>query len=268
MENSGSEQRNGQSGAGGSPYCIPQDQMQHLGYSEHLLADCTGQCERHLECLAQQIRKVDETGNPIDYIRSAIEDKLDKNKEKDIPTILMGDFNAHWNGEGATYKDLALWAEESCLTNQIQTLSVANEIEIETFIRGENPSQIDHILTSNDEGLSLVGFGCATGAVWHRYNDHVPLWAEYQVVSGGLSPLMGPKEKQPRKHTPLVTPNIYKEEDVLEYEKQLTELLDKLPECKDDTHAGELLEQICRGSVTIARAVKPPLKKNKFFHDG
>ena len=46
-------------------------------------------------------------GDPIDYIRGAIEEKLDKNKETQIPTILMGDFNAHWDGKGATYKDLA-----------------------------------------------------------------------------------------------------------------------------------------------------------------
>ena len=104
-------------------------------------------------------------GNPIDYIRGAIEEKLDKNKEKEIPTILMGDFNAHWNGEGATYKDLAGWADECCLTNQIETLWKANDISIETFIRGENPSQIDHILTNNEEELALAGFGCATGAV-------------------------------------------------------------------------------------------------------
>ena len=46
-------------------------------------------------------------GSPIEYIRGAIEEKLDKHKAKGIPTILMGDFNAHWDGSGATYHDLA-----------------------------------------------------------------------------------------------------------------------------------------------------------------
>ena len=71
-------------------------------------------------------------GDPIDYIRGAIEEKLDKNKEKGIPTILMGDFNAHW--DGTTYKDLAMWADECYLINQIETLSKANDVNIETFI--------------------------------------------------------------------------------------------------------------------------------------
>ena len=104
-------------------------------------------------------------GDPIDYIRGAIEEKLDKNKEKEIPTILMGDFNAHWDGKGVTYEDLAVWADRCCLINQIETLSKANDVNIENFIRGEHPSQIDHILTSNEEELALAGFGCATGAV-------------------------------------------------------------------------------------------------------
>ena len=108
----------------------------------------------------------------------------------------------------------------------------------------------------------MTGFGCATGAVWHRYQDHVPLWAEYQIVSGGLSPLVGPREKQPRKHTPLETPNIYKEEDIKEYEEKVMLMFERLPECTSDEQAGELLEKICRESVTIAREVKPPLKKN------
>ena len=138
----------------------------------------------------------------------------------------MGDFNAHWDGKEATYKDLEVWADECCLTNQIEFLSKANDINIETFIRGEHPSQIDDILTSNEEELALAGFGCATGAVWQRYKDHVPLWAEYRIASGGLSPLIGPKEKQSRKHIPLETPNIYKEEDIQEYEEQLIAMLD------------------------------------------
>ena len=98
-------------------------------------------------------------------------------------------------------------------------------------------------------------------AVWHRYKDHVPLWAEYNVVAGGLSPLMGPKEKQPRKHEPLMTSNIYKEEDILEYSEQMLKMLEALPACADDKSAGEQLEHICRRSVTIARTVKPPVKK-------
>ena len=109
----------------------------------------------------------------------------------------MGDFNAHWDSIGATYNDLADWANDCCLKNEIAALSQLHEVNIETYIRGV-PSQIDHILTSNEAALSMVGFGCATGAVWHRYKDHVPLWDEYNVVAGGLSPLMGPKEKQPR----------------------------------------------------------------------
>ena len=75
-------------------------------------------------------------GEPIDYIRGAIEEKLDKNKEKGIPTILMGDFNAHWDGEGATHKDLATWADECFLINQIEILAKANKVTIETYIRG------------------------------------------------------------------------------------------------------------------------------------
>ena len=77
----------------------------------------------------------------------------------------MGDFNAHWDGEGATHKDLATWADECCLINQIEILAKANEVTIETYIRGENPSQIDHILTSDEGEVSMTGLGCATGAV-------------------------------------------------------------------------------------------------------
>ena len=40
-------------------------------------------------------------GEPIDYLRRHTEDRLDKQKLKGHPTILMGDFNAHWDGEGS-----------------------------------------------------------------------------------------------------------------------------------------------------------------------
>ena len=80
--------------------------------------------------------------------------------------------------------------------------------------------------------------------------------------------MIGPKEKQPRVHVPLVTPNIYKEEDVAEYNTKMLALLESLPECAGDDQAGELLLRICRDSVSIARTVKPPAKKNKFYHDG
>ena len=147
-------------------------------------------------------------------------------------------------------------------------MTLEHLVNLDTFIRGGTPSQIDHILTSDDDELVLRGFGCGTGAVWHLYNDHVPLWAEFNIARGGLRPLVGPREKQPRQHTPLVTPNIYKEEDVEKFGEKMLELLTSLPECVDTAHAGELLEKICRESVTVARAVKPPIKKNKFYHDG
>ena len=75
--------------------------------------------------------------------------------------------------------------------------------------------------------------------------------------------MIGPKEKQPRVHVPLVTPNIYKEEDVA-YNTKMLALLEALPECTGDDQAGQLLERICRDSVSIARAVKPPAKKTNF----
>ena len=45
-------------------------------------------------------------------------------------------------------------------------------------------------------------------------------------------------------------------------------MFERLPECTSDKHAGELLGKIRRETVTIVREVKPPLKNNKFFHDG
>ena len=213
------------------------------------------------------MRSVNMHGEPIDFLRHYIEVRLDKQKSKGHPMILLGDFNAHWDGAGASYSDLPDWANDCCLKNEIAYLSIEHLVNLETYIRG-NPSQIDHILTSDDAELVLKGFGCGTGAVWHLYKDHVPIWAEFNIARGGLRPMIGPKEKQPRVHVPLVTPNIYKEEDVIEYNKKMLVLLESLPECADDDQAGELLERICRDSVAIARAVKPPAKKNKFYHDG
>ena len=107
--------------------------------------------------------------------------------------MLMGYFNAHWDGVGATYSDLAAWTADSCLKNEIEDVCTTNMISLDTFIRGETPSQIDHILTSSDDMLELMGFGCGTGGIWHIHKDHVPLWAEFKIVGGGLRPLNWPQ---------------------------------------------------------------------------
>ncbi len=45
--------------------------------------------------------------------------RFDKRVQKGFPAILMGDFNAHWYGVGATYSDLADWAADCCWENEI-----------------------------------------------------------------------------------------------------------------------------------------------------
>jgi hypothetical protein len=81
------------------------------------------------------------------------------------------------------------------------------------------------------------------------------LWA------GAFALFLAPKEKQPKKHDPLSTPNIYKEEDVEEYSSQLLQLMDSLGPCGEDCDASDVLEKICRQSVNIARKVRPLLRK-------
>ena len=104
------------------------------------------------------------------------------------------------------------------------TRGTDNHTTLDTFIRGD-PSQIDHILTSGKHlgganNLKLTGFGCATGAVWQLFRDHVPLWASYKIPTGGLPPIQ--KEKgRVKKYAPETTPNIYKEEEVAEYERRM-----------------------------------------------
>ena len=94
------------------------------------------------------MREVGMHGDPIDYIRNTLEERLDKQKSKGHPSILMGDINAHWDGVGATYSDLAAWSADSCLKSEIEDLCTTNMISLDTFFRGETPSQIDYILTS------------------------------------------------------------------------------------------------------------------------
>ena len=64
-------------------------------------------------------------------------------------------------------------------------------MELDTFIRGDVPSQIDHILTNISNKIALSGFGCATGQVWQLFKDHVPIWAQYKIAGGGVSQLQG-----------------------------------------------------------------------------
>ena len=45
------------------------------------------------------MRSVNMQGEPIDFPRHYIEVRLDKQKSKGHPMILMSDFNAHWDGE-------------------------------------------------------------------------------------------------------------------------------------------------------------------------
>ena len=56
------------------------------------------------------MRSVNMHGEPIDYLRRHTEDRLDKQKLKGHPAILMCDFNSHWDGKGASYHDLADWS--------------------------------------------------------------------------------------------------------------------------------------------------------------
>ena len=56
----------------------------------------------------------------------------------------------------------------------------------------------------------------------------MPLWATYKIQAGGLPPILKEKNRV-KKYAPETTPNIYKEEDVVEYEKRVLELLTYLP---------------------------------------
>ena len=123
--------------------------------------------------------------SPIDYLRDTLEKLLDKHTDKGDPVIALGDFNAHWNSPGATYNDLSDWVSDCGLKNEIGVLSQEHSVALETFIRGDVPSQIDHILTNVSDKIVLSGFGCATGAVWQIFKDHVPIWAQYKIAGGG-----------------------------------------------------------------------------------
>ena len=51
------------------------------------------------------MRNVNMHGEPIDFFRRYIEVRLDKQKSKGNPMILMGDLNEHWDGAGASYSE-------------------------------------------------------------------------------------------------------------------------------------------------------------------
>ena len=183
----------------------------------------------------------------------------------------MWDFNALWDGVGATYSYLAECLADCCWRNEINEKLTDNHNTLDTFIRGD-PSQIDHILTAGQHlgganNQKLTGFGCATGAVWQLFRDHVPLWASYKIQTGGLPPTQ--KEKgRVKKYAPETTPNVYKEEDVAEYEKRMLELLTSLPTDDLEGQAAAQLEKICRGSVHVARKIKPKRNTNKYSCNG
>ena len=70
----------------------------------------------------------------ITYLRRCMEMRFDKHMEKGFPAILMGDFNAHWDGVGATYSDLAEWAADCCWGNEINDRLTDNHTTLDTFI--------------------------------------------------------------------------------------------------------------------------------------
>ena len=207
-------------------------------------------------------------GSPIDYLRESMEKQLDKHTARGDPVVIMGDFNAHWNQPGATYNDLSDWASDCCLTNEIGVLAQEHSVELDTFIRGDSPSQLDHILTNRTSKIELSGFGCATGQVWKLFNDHVPIWAQYVIPGGGISPLASAGSDKTRKHVPLTTPNIYKEEHVKDYENAMLDLLQQLSDNPSNPEAGLQLEDICRRSVRIARKIVPRKRKDKYAFNG
>ena len=114
----------------------------------------------------------------------------------------MCDFNAHWDGVVATYSDLAAWTADSCLKSGVEDLCTTSMISLDTFIRGETPSQIDHILTSSDDMLELMGFGCGTGGIWHIHKDHVPYGLNSRLSVAVSVPLLAPRRNSPRNMTP------------------------------------------------------------------
>ena len=139
-------------------------------------------------------------------------------------------------------------------------------MELDTFIRGDVPSQIDHVLTNISNKIALSGFGCATAQVWQLFKDHVPIWAQYKIAGGGVSQLRG-VEPGFKKHTPLATSNVYKEEHIAEYGAVLSELVRQLDDTPATEEAGRQLEEICRRSVRTARKIVPRKKKNKYAFD-
>ena len=137
-----------------------------------------------------------------------------------------------------------------------------------TFIRGDSPSQLDHILTNLNGRIELSGFGCATGQVWELFNDHVPIWAQYVILGGGVNLLATAGPGKICKHVPLTTPNIYKEEHIKNYENAMLELLQQLTDDPSNREAGLQLEDICRRSVRIARKIVPRKRKDKYAFNG
>ena len=85
-------------------------------------------------------------GSPIDFLRDSLEKQLDKHTARGDPVVVSGDFNAHWNLPGATYNDLSDWETDCCLDNGIGTLAQEHSVDLDTFIRGDKASQLDHIL--------------------------------------------------------------------------------------------------------------------------
>ena len=96
----------------------------------------------------------------------------------------------------------------------------------------------------------------------------MPIWVQYCILGGGISPLGSTTTGKNCKHVPLSTPNIYKEEHIKEYEKSLIDLLQQLTDNPSIGEAGLQLEDICRRSVRIARKIVPRKRKDKYAFNG
>ena len=207
---------------------------------------------------------------PMDYLRGLVRGRVLRHLSHITDTaphpisLVLGDFNASWNGLSGPHKGLSSWAATTGLLNPFAYAAHISPFSVASFYSGLRPvGLIDHIFLSQSYPGLVSLTALDDGSFWSTISDHRPI----------LLGLSSPALQVRRLGRPVTRPNWPKTEVpsqpplLRQYQAQLVDR--PLMPITDTSSSAEYLFQVCVDTAAIAASLSPPsANKGKRWKDG
>ena len=207
---------------------------------------------------------------PMDYVRGLVRGRVLRqlgHTSADAPlpiTVVLGDFNASWDGQCGPHKGLPSWASSTGLINPFAYVAHTSVASLAFLYSGLRPvGLIDHIFLSHSYPGLVSLSALDDGSIWSTVSDHRPV----------LLGLTSPGLQSRRLGRPLTRPTWPKTEVpslpslLSQYKAQLTDM--PAPPVTDTASSSDYLLHVCVDSAAISATLSPTSKgKGKRWKNG